>query len=55
LINAIFLEEELEGAPNLSRRSAKGIRSRLDTGQRPRSKVGLFPYWVFSFLFPSNN
>jgi hypothetical protein len=39
LINAIFLEEELQGAPNLSRRTRAGIRSRLDTGQRPRSKV----------------
>src|SRR6267143_3622576 len=38
------VEEELEGAPNLSPRTRAGIRSRLDTGQRPRSKV------VFYFL-----
>src|SRR6266487_5665632 len=54
LINAIFLEEEL-GRAQSNPTLAKIFRSRLDTGQRPRSKVGLFPYWVFSFLFPSNN
>ncbi len=43
LINAISVEEELgraQSKPTL----AKGIRSRLDTGQRPLSKVVLmFP------------
>jgi hypothetical protein len=39
LINAIRVEEELEDAPNLSRRTRRGIRSRLGTGQRSRSKV----------------
>jgi len=43
LINAISVEEEL-GRAQSKPTHAKGFRSRLDTGQRPRSKVVLiFP------------
>src|SRR5947199_6345095 len=55
LINAINVEEEL-GRAQSKPTHAKSIRSRLDTGQRPLSKVVLiFPLGVFSFLFASNN
>jgi hypothetical protein len=53
LINAISVEEEL-GRAQSKPTQAKGIRSRLGNGQRPRSKVFLFPQSMFSFLFPSN-
>jgi hypothetical protein len=54
LINAIVLEEELEGAPNLSRRTRRVFRSRLDAGQRPRSKVVFISSRrVLLSLFPS--
>jgi hypothetical protein len=41
LINTIFLEEEL-GRAQSKPTHAKGIRGRLGTGERPRSKV-FFP------------
>ena len=41
LINAISLEEEL-GRAQSNPTHTKDIRSRLDTGQRPRSKVVLY-------------
>ena len=54
LINAISVEEEL-GRAQSKPTHAKGIRSRLDAGQRPRFQSGVnFPLGVFSFLFPSN-
>jgi len=54
LINAIGVEEE-QGRAQSKPTHAKGIRSRLGTGQRPRSKVVFyFLKGVFSFLFPSN-
>jgi hypothetical protein len=54
LINAIRWKRNFERAQSKPAH-AKDIRSRLDTGQRPRSRVGLmFPQDMFSFLFPSN-
>ena len=53
LINAIFWKRNF-GRAQSKPTHAKGIRSRLGTGQRPRSKVFLFPQSVFCFLFPSN-
>jgi hypothetical protein len=41
LINAISVEEE-QGRAQSKPTHAKGIRSRLGTGQRPRSKMFLF-------------
>jgi hypothetical protein len=49
-------EEELVGAAQSKPTHAKGIRSRLDTGQHPRTFQSGFNFslGVFSFLFPSN-
>ena len=54
LINAISVEEEL-GRAQSKPTHTKRVRSRLGTGQHPRSKMFLFRQSVFCFLFPSNN
>ena len=43
LINAIMVEEEL-GRAQSKPTHTKSVRSRLGTGQRPRSKMFLFPF-----------
>src|SRR6266850_3016301 len=54
LINAIRWKRNV-GRAQSKPTHTKGIRSRLGTGQRPRSKVVFISCkGVFSFLFPSN-